>query len=869
MPPPTARTPTSSETSSPHKMFSASTPTGLSPYAPSIAMADLTQPAMVHQVQKRPRSEDESQEAQAKRARNDSITTSQEQRYNSNKPAIEAWCKAQQTHPKARWYEKLHAWETNGCRDVRRKSPSTTSPPTPVAITQTPGMDSPAEILNIRRQWGDAKPERRTHPLDKAPVPEYPTEDSLAACTKRSDGLYKCLHPEGSHHKCCSEGLTEKNKKHAIGKQIRAWKTRVEEMVLKGELHVAHKTWGDWNKKSKGEYGGEVERWDGVLGGLQGKTKGGQGVATPSPRPVAAPALRTPVEAARQTSPQGYAPQPTVPSASPTQQMSPLQKTTPAHATSRQFQYQSPPQRPVQHPVNIGSIARSPAHPVSHPQSQTQPTFTNSPTQAFATSATYRSPASSAKHGYASPAFAYTGPYSNGSPRQRAAAGTFPQPRSQQDAVVASGAVPVVGQPVVQYAPTQVKALSPVVTQNTQQYAPSPVQTPSPSTIARSNRPIIEENTPRPRSRQYVERQQQQQAPPQAPNANQQQAEVQLPPSGATTNHAAKTHPAPTQMDTSPSTAPKRTSASTLTPKMSSTTHTLSPDKSSTLAASSPANAEPAVDYRPVAMRMLQKQIRDHEPIVLGGLKITRDDVNSNMSGCVRRLATALRLEAEGTARREAGATAKKEAEAAARKKAEETARANSKDASSGQAETTDEIAALAVSNDIEGHELDYLFSDTPIDPTHSFPIDFGNPNDYLFSSSPDSPDNNEWRLEIMPDLPPDFGKMDLAAMTRRAFEEEPSLSQPEEQPEPEQEQDTLADLSYPEAWFIEDIEDFVTSGPLPEWMTRPETDFTLGEMEKMERMEGWDKDMVTPSDPEEWLQATRAWREERDAGAR
>ena len=120
-----------------------------------------------------------------------------------------------------------------------------------------------------------------------------------------------------------------------------------------------------------------------------------------------------------------------------------------------------------------------------------------------------------------------------------------------------------------------------------------------------------------------------------------------------------------------------------------------------------------------------------------------------------------------------------------------------------------------------------------------------------------------------MPDLPPDFGKMDLAAMTRRAFEEEPSLSQPEEQPEPEQEQDTLADLSYPEAWFIEDIEDFVTSGPLPEWMTRPETDFTLGEMEKMERMEGWDKDMVTPSDPEEWLQATRAWREERDAGAR
>ena len=214
-------------------------------------------------------------------------------------------------------------------------------------------MDSPAEILAIRRQWGDAKPDRRVHPLDKAEVPEYPTEDSLAACTKRPDGLYKCLHPEGSHHKCCREGLTEKNKKHAIGKQIRAWKTRVEEMVLKGELHVAHKTWGGWNKKSKAEWEGEVERWDGVLGllgGRQGRKGGGQGLGTPSPRPTvtpvprpaASPARRTPVEAARQASPQTYAPQPFVPSASPTQQMSPLQQNTPAHATSRQFQHRSP-----------------------------------------------------------------------------------------------------------------------------------------------------------------------------------------------------------------------------------------------------------------------------------------------------------------------------------------------------------------------------------------------------------------------------------------------------------------------------------------------------------------------------------------------
>ena len=297
---------------------------------------------------------------------------------------------------------------------------------------------------------------------------------------------------------------------------------------------------------------------------------------------------------------------------------------------------------------------------------------------------------------------------------------------------------------------------------------------------------------------------------------------------------------------------------------MSSSAQTLSPDESSlTLAAASPAKAEPAVDYRPVAMRMMQQQIKDQEPIVVGGLKITRDDVNSNMSGCIRKLATALQLQAEEVAQKEVQQAARKKAEETARKEAEETARTNSKDASEGQAETTDETGALAVSNDNEGHELDYLFSDTPIPSSHSHPIDFGNPNDYLFSSNPDSPDNNEWRPEFMPDLPPNFGKLDLAAMTRRAFAEEPSPSQPEEQPVPEPEEDTPADLSYPEAWFIEDIEDFVISGPLPEWMLRPTTDFTLENMQ----VEGFDGDLGMPGDPEEWVQATRAWREEREKG--
>jgi len=837
MPPPIARTSTSSDTSSPYMRFSTSTPTGLSPYTPGSIQAPT-----VHQAQKRPRPEDEEQEAQAKRARNDSITTSQEQRYNDNKPAIEAWCKAQQTHPKARWYEKLHAWETNGCRDVRRKSTATTPPPTPAPITQTPGMDSPAEILNIRRQWRDTKADRGTHPLDKAEVPEWPTEDSLASCTKRPDGLYKCLHPEGSHHKCCREGLTEKNKKQAIAKQIRAWKTRVEEMVLKGELHVAHKTWGDWNKKSRVEWEGEVGRWDGVLGSFQGRGRTGQARSE-------RPARRSPVEAARQGLAQQHGNQSPVSTFSPTvgqaQQMSPLQQATPTHAASRQYPHQSPRQKPLQQPVNTGSIAASRGQPISLAQPQVQHTFLNLPTQSLTPLASSTSPAPAAKRQAGEPAFGYNGLPPNGSHRQQELASFSPQRRSQEHTATAS-------------------ATAPSFAHHLAQYATSPRQKLSPVASAQLGHHSNDLTTPHTTSRKQEQRQPQKQAPKQAQNANQQQADVQLPPSAATTNHAAKTHPVSTQMTPSPGTAPKRTSASTLTPNMSSTTHTLSPDKSSTLAASSPAKAEPAVDYQSTAARMLQKLIADHEPIVLNGLKITRDDVNSNMSGCVRRLATALRAEAEEvarkeveeTAQKEAETAAKKEAEAAARKEAEETARLTSQDATHVDVEVVDERATNAVSNDNEGHELDYLFTSTPIPASHSHSINFGNANDYLFD---DSPESNEWRPEIMPDLPPNFGKMDLIGMIRRAFAEEPSPSQPTDEPEPEE--DSLEDLSYPEAWFIEDVEDLVTSGPLPELVQRPTTDFTL------EHMSRWDADMVTPSDPQEWLQATRAWREERNAG--
>ncbi|KAI4941905.1 hypothetical protein J4E91_010455 [Alternaria rosae] len=677
----------------------------------------------MHTGQKRPRSEDEEQEAQAKRARNDSITTEQEQRYNKNKQAIEAWCKMQQMQSSARWYEKLHAWETNGRRNVRRKSQATASPPAPITITQTTAMDSAAEILHIRQQWGDLKPDQRTHPLDKVEVPEWPTEDSLHNSVKKPDGMYKCMHPEGSNHKCCREGVTAVNKKHAIAKQIRAFKSKVEELVLKGELHVAHKTWRNRNKKSKAEYSTETARYDGVLAAVQWRAKAGQGVAkTPTRRPS--------VKASRQGVSQQHGSQPFVLAVLPDQQIFPLQQATHAHTASRQFQHQFPEQRPLHRSVNPGSIATSRVQSASPVQPQPQHVSTKTPTQGLTPSAISASPASVTKHGFGGPAVGYAGPQSGMSPGQRAPAGAYSHHRSQEDAVVSSETAPVVSQHVPQVTPLAGQALSPV-------------------TSARSSYPINSQTTLHSMDRQREERQQQQQAPSQPRNLKQQQAAIQLPPSGAVTNHATKTRPAPTRMTTSPSAKPHHTSKSTLTTHMSASAQTLSPDRSSvTLVAASPVSQKSALDYRPAAARMLQKLIKDRENIALGELKITMDDVNRDMSGCLRRLTTALQLEAE--------------AEETLRKEAEEAARITSKVAPHFDVGNADGDATNAEMNAIEGYELDFLFSSTPIPPTRSFPIDFGNVNDYLFDNNPNS---NEWRPEIMPDLLPNFGKMDVAQL--------------------------------------------------------------------------------------------------------
>lgn len=759
-PSPIARTPAGSETSPPYTMFSSSTPARSSPYTPSIAVVDLAQQPM-HTGQKRPRSEDEEQEAQAKRARNDSITTEQEQRYNHNKKAIEAWCKMQQTQSSARWYEKLHAWETNGGGDARRKSQATASPPAPITITQTTAMDSAAEILHIRQQWGDLKLDQRTHPLDKVEVPEWPTEDSLENSVKRPDGMYKCMHPEGSHHKYCREGVTAVNKKHSIAKQIRAFKSKVEESVLKGELHVTHKTWRNWNKKNKAEYSIETARYDGVFAAVQWRAKAGQGVAR-------TPTRRTSVEASRQGVPQQHGSQPFVLALLPDQQMSPLQQATHAHTASRQFQHQFPEQRPLHQSVNPVSIATSRVQSASPVQPQPQHVFTKTPTQGLTPSAISASLASVTKHGFDGPAVSYAGPQLGMSPRQRAPADAYSHHRSQEDAVIASETAPVVSQHVPQVTPLPGQALSPV-------------------TSARSNYPINSQTTLHSMDRQREERQQQKQAPLQPRSLKQQQAAIQLPSSGAVINHSTKTCPAPTRMTTGPIAKPHHTSASTLTPRMSSSVQTLSPDSSSvTLVAASPVSQRSAVDYRPAAARMLQKLIRDLEPIALRGLKITRDDMNRDMSGCVRRLTPALRLEAE--------------AEETVRKEAEEAARIASKVAPHVDVGNADEDTTNAEVNAIEGHELDFLFSSTPIPPTHSFPIDFGNAKDYLFDANPNS---NECRPEIMPELPPNFGKMNLIGMTQWAFAEEPSPTQPREDMAPQaetEEEDSLEDLSYPEA---------------------------------------------------------------------
>jgi hypothetical protein len=792
-----AKTTATGETASPSSRHSASIAAGFRPDTPVIGVSSPAH-SHSHAGQMHPSSNSDEQEVQAKMARDNSITE-QKKLHDEYQPVIEAWCKMQQMPSTARWYEKLHAWEAGGRRDVRPTPIENGLSSSPIAIAQTSGSDSPAEIVNIRHQWGDLKPHLRRHAQDKVKVPAWPVEDSLENSAKRPDGMYNCMHVNGNA-KCCHDGLTEKNKKSAIGKQIRAFKDKVEEMVLKKDLHVSHKTWPNWHKKLKSDYPEEVVRVDALLAPIVGG-KGLVHVQAPASAPAPAPAPAPP--AIPQATPQQHVPQMMSTFNQRTLQALqpyPGQQTGHGSSTSQPFRQDIRQQSSMQHPVDAGTIASPQGQLQAEKQTEARTAFPNAQIQAPLHADTTSRPPLPASNHVASPDFALAGTSNPDRTMGRGgAAGVFSQQESQNEAAIASPVVPTAAQDIPQYAPSQSQTLSP-------------------GAAVSSSKRGDGQSTPQSTSREEELRRQQQQAPAQARNANQQQAGVQMPPSGAVTNHATETDYKHTETSASKSIDAVAPSAA---PHMSSTTLSSSPDRSSsTVVASSPAAPRSGVDYQSIAGRMLQTLIKAEEPILLPGLKITREHVTNDMSGCLRKLTTALRSQAEAS---------------------EETSQQYPREV--GQVHAQEAFQAEA--------------GDANHDATRSIFDSEADLNDFLNDARKDA-----WLNDPPFDLPIGFGDVDLAAMTDAAFAEESVPLQPEDELAPEPEEDPREGLNVPENWDIEGYWKVMYSEPDPKWAHQP-AEYTL------EEYSHFDLSRMPPSDLLDTLLRIRAEREEREAEER
>jgi hypothetical protein len=774
------------ETLSPSSRHSASIAAGSRLDTPVIGVSSPAHPHS-HAGQMHPSSNSDEQEVQAKMARDNSITE-QKKLHDEYQPVIEVWCKMQQMPSTARGYEKLHAWETGGRHDVRPQPIADGLSSSSNVIAQTSGSDSPAEILNIRNQWGNLKPHLRRHPQDKVKVPAWPVEDSLENSAKRPDGMYNCMHVNGNA-KCCHDGLTEKNKKSAIGKQIRAFKDKVEEMVLNKDLHVSHKTWPNWSKRLKIDYPEEVVRVDTLLAPVVG----GKGLVHVH-APASAPAPTTP--AIPQATPQRHVPQMMSKFTQQTLQAQQLY-------TGQQSRHESPAmqqERSMQHPVDAGTITRPQGQLQTEKQPESQLAFPNAQTQTpMPADTTSRPPLPPCNH-VANPNFALAGTSNPDKMMGRSvAAGLFSPREPRNEAAFASPVVPIAAQDIPQYTPSQ-------------------SQIPSPVAAVSSRNRENGQNTPQSTSREEEQRRQQQQAPAQARIANQQQTRVQMPPSGAATKHATQTDYKHTETSASKSIDAVAPSAA---PVMSSTTLSSSPDRSSsTVVASSPAAPRAGVDYQSIAGRMLQTIIKAEEPIVLPGLKITGEHVTNDMSGCLRKLTTALRSQAEA---------------------GEETSQQDHREVAQSDAQETFQAEA----------------GDANHDATRSIFDSQDDLNDFLNDARTDA-----WLNDPPFDLPIGFGDVDLAAMTDAAFAEESVPPQPEDELAPQPEEDPREGLNVPENWDIEGYWKVMCSEPDPKWAHQP-AEYTL------EEYSHFDLSMMPPSDLLDSLLRIKAEREEREAQER
>ncbi|KAG9189911.1 hypothetical protein G6011_06779 [Alternaria panax] len=830
---PTPGTTAGSSVLSPQIQSSVSVPAGSTPETPATGISDMYQEP-IHAGQKRPMSGDDAETSQAKKARSDSIER-HKQEYYDNKPAIDHWWLMYQKITTSPWYEKLMSWKAKGSLAVKQGLNPVVPSSTPAIPTQTAAMETPTEILQIRQQWGDERLNSRTHPLDKVDITnaQWPREDTLLNSHKRPNGNYNCLHTKNTFD-CCHNGLSEKTKKSSIHKQIRNFKARVEDMIVKKDLHVAHKTWTNWlsDKKFKAAHSVEIRRIDGLLAAVAHHARLLQAPAAPAraqaipqqhhSRPVASATVKpTPqfqrpdpiqqiqhaqsgqaiVSAIPKVAAQRYFPT-TGRSAklSPEQQanhMGPsLQQIDKNTLQRSQMQQSGAVARPQARPAAIQKQHETQRGPVDT-SSQTHPTMSSIPVQSIAashqTSGVTPRPEQTRK------------PLPDDRLRLKAAGAIHDQNErsSRQRLVIIAGIDLSKEDCHGKYEHVLRKVVAALKQREARKNAATAADPSATSPILLNG-----------------ERQQAPQQPQTPPPAIAEQARARHPWEGVGLNRVVAS-----DLKSTPVTPTPHRKADDI-----NCSHSTGGTSLFTPSPSGPEATKPVVNYRREVMRMFQQLVKDNEPIVRPGLKITMGDITTDMNGCVDRLAPVLKQEAEDAARRQA----------------EEPVLSGSEDAAKRK-DNDDPFAmpdSIANGNDVLNHLFLNGTDDTP-----------GEDNEQSHWHLPSSTTTHDSALRI--DAAPwaDYAPPPGYTMNPQSICDD-ALEQPPLPPDEVIQQPQPTDLEYLDVlanWYT-DPGEVLASGPAVQWS---EQDFT-------EELSHFDLDGMTPLHLQDRLTAIK---EERNWG--
>jgi hypothetical protein len=770
-----------SETLHPHSKSSASIAAGFRPKTPTKVTSDQNQET-VHAGQKRPISDGDAETSRIKKARNDSIEKAM-QHYKDNKPAIDYWWMSQQKSRRSPWFERFTSWKANGSLVPEPKLKADDPNPVPATLVQTIAMETPAEILQIRKQWGDLKPNLRKHPKDKANVASanWPAEDSIANSAKREDGMYNCLHVNGSFACCKRGGLDAKGKKRSIDKQIRGFKAKVEEMIVKKNLHIAHKTWTNWlNKKElEASYSAEMARIDALLTLVQGRAQPMRALAPVAPQATAQRQIPPPAATAF------------VPPAPQIENPRPLQQ---AGYTGPASQQLSKTVQQLFQMQQSGAVARPLGRPATQNQHKKQQISADASLQTHALmSAIPNSPVEANQQISSSSPCSARKQLIDEQLRLKAAYAIREQNgRNSWQQLVTIAGIDLSEEScrdkydeVFQKNAAAVSSVASIVPlNNAQQQAPRKLQTPPPG-ITRH-------------------------------------AQAQLPQLDLATNRAVESGPLSATMTPSPGT---KIAGSFPSPS--------TPDTSFLMPSSYKSTPATSANYRQVAMKMFQQLIKDQEPIVLPGLKITREDFTTDMNGYTHRLAAALESQAEE----------------ATRQKTEEAARSGLEVAAQ-PGDRDDDFAmpdGIASDHDV----LNYLFNDKADDAADE-------DKEYVRWHLPSSIADHVEALRM------DLGAWDEYALPEFKMNPQFTCYDAFEDPLPPEgiiEQPQSTDLGYldvPDNWFMDDPFEVIPSGPIEQWSTQPT--YTL------ENLSYFDLDEIMPSDLQDRLRVIKDEPEQREA---